>query len=70
MSKFTKDIGKRLYLARIEKKLTQEELAILSKVSDNTISLIENGDVNTGFVNIYKLCRALKLPLVELYKGY
>jgi len=70
MSKFTKEIGERLFYARKQRNLTQEELATLTKLTSNTISLIECGEVNTGYENLYKICKILKTSMAELFKEY
>lgn len=70
MSRFTQEIGKRIFYARKEQEITQEELAEITKLTANTISLIECGEVNTGFKNIYKICKALKIKMTDLFKGY
>lgn len=70
MSRFTKKIGERIFIARKHNGITQEELASLTKLTSNTVSLIECGDVNTGYENIYKICKVLKIKLVDLFSGY
>ena len=70
MSRFTKTIGKRLLNARKHKGLTQEGLAELTRLTENTISLIECGDVNTGYENLYKICKSLNFSMIELFSGY
>lgn len=70
MSRFTKTIGKRLFNARKKKGVTQEELAEFTGLTENTISLIECGDVNTGYENLYKICQSLNYTLTELFNNY
>lgn len=64
------DIGKRLKAAREKIGLSQEDLAIMSELSVNTISLIENGDVWAKLDSIVKIVSVLKIKMVDLFKDY
>jgi len=68
--KINKDIGEIIYWARKEKKITQAKLAELTNSDAHTIGFIERGEVNTGFVNLYKICIALDIKMSELFKDY
>lgn len=70
MGKLQKDIAERLFNARKEKELSQTDLANLANVDKNTIYLLEKGEVNTGFVKLHKICKALKIKMVDLFKNY
>ena len=54
-------------LNRIEKKLTQEELAEKVGVTRQTIGLIEKEKYNPTIVLCLKLCQALDKPLDQLF---
>ena len=54
-------------LARIEKNLSQQELADLSDVTRQTIGLIEKGDYNPTLNLCIKIARALNKTLDQLF---
>ncbi|MFD2169817.1 helix-turn-helix transcriptional regulator [Tumebacillus lipolyticus] len=57
----------RLKLARVEKDLSQEELAQLVGVSRQTIGLIELGKYNPSLNLCIAICRALSKTLDDLF---
>ena len=57
----------RLYDIRIEKGLSQRELANLSGVSRNTITRVENGDVAPNMETCRKICNALNVSIGEVF---
>lgn len=57
----------RLKLARVEKKLSQSELAELISVSRQTISSIENGQFNPTAKLALVLCISLNKKFEELF---
>jgi putative transcriptional regulator len=60
-------IGNRLKLARVEKGLTQAELADLAGVTRQTIGLIEGGRYNPTLKLCLILARATERSLDELF---
>lgn len=70
MKKIKKAIGERIYWIRKEKGITQVQLAELINSDTHTIGFIERGEVNTGFVNLYKICKALDIKMTYLFEGY
>jgi putative transcriptional regulator len=56
-----------LRLARIEKNLSQQELADLVNVTRQTIGLIEKGDYNPTLNLCIKIARALNKTLDQLF---
>jgi putative transcriptional regulator len=56
-----------LKLARIEKNLSQQELADLVNVTRQTIGLIEKGDYNPTLNLCIKIARALNKTLDQLF---
>ena len=60
-------IGNRLKLARVEKNLTQEELADLAGVTRQTIGLIEAGKYNPTLKLCLLLTRITGKSLDELF---
>mgnify|MGYP006306627681 CR=1 FL=1 len=59
--------NKKLKLARIEKDLTQEDLAEIVGVSRQTISLIETGKYNPSLNLCIAICKALNKTLDDLF---
>ena len=57
----------KLKLARVEKGLSQQELADLCEVTRQTIGLIEKGKYNPTLNLCIKLARTLKLTLNDLF---
>lgn len=53
--------------ARLEKKLSQAELAKIINVSRQTINMIENGDYNPTISLCVKICKILGKTLDELF---
>jgi len=57
----------RLKLARVEKELSQDELARLVGVSRQTIGLIESGNYNPSLSLCVAICRCLSKTLNDLF---
>lgn len=60
--------GKNLKYLRIERNLTQLELAELLNMSPNFIGMIERGERNTTVENVYKIARVLNIKPEMLFK--
>lgn len=60
--------GKKLKFLRIDKGLTQLELAEILNMSPNFIGMIERGERNTTIENVYKISRALKVKPSSLFE--
>lgn len=60
-------INERMKEARLEKKLSQGDLAKLINVSRQTINMIENGDYNPTISLCIKICKVLDKTLDELF---
>lgn len=58
--------GNQIYKARIEKGLTQEELAEAVGVTPASISYYENGKKRPSFEKIKKICHTLNIDMAEL----
>lgn len=56
-----KRLGERLLAARLERNLTQGELAEQAGVSKRTLERLESGAVATGLPSFVRVCRALGL---------
>jgi len=59
----------KLKLARVEKNLTQQELADLVHVTRQTIGLIEKGDYNPTLRLCINIAKALDRTLDQLFWG-
>ena len=64
--KFLNAIGGRIRQLRLERGLTQEELAHLSGLHRTYISTLERGERNIAILNLWHLAKALKLSLSEM----
>lgn len=60
--------GKRLKSLRLDKELTQLELAEILDMSPNFIGMIERGERNTTVENVFKIARALNIKLSNLFE--
>lgn len=67
VSQFT---GKALRKIRKEKKLTQDELSVYSRVDRSYISELENGEKAPSLLTITALARALQVKASVLVEGY
>lgn len=61
------EFGKRLKSLRIQNNLSQEALGLRAELDRTYISGIERGVRNVGLANIYRLARAMNLPVAELF---
>jgi transcriptional regulator with XRE-family HTH domain len=59
-------LGRAIRQARLERGLSQEELAHRSGLHPTWISHLESGRRNPSWGNIGKLCAALDMPVSEL----
>lgn len=63
-------IGNRIAKERKRKNLSREDLADSTTLHLNLIGRIERGETNTGYENIYKICKALDIKITDLFNGY
>lgn len=68
MSTIPIKFGKKVKAIRLEKDMSQADLAKLLDVHVTYISGIERGIRNMSLKNIEKLAKALKVPIEELIK--
>ena len=61
-----KAIGKRIKMARIEEKITQERLAELVEISPTHMSNIETGTTRVSLTTIVNLANALSVTVDDL----
>ncbi|GIO56899.1 helix-turn-helix domain-containing protein [Paenibacillus cineris] len=62
--------GRALRKIRKEKKLTQDELSVYSRVDRSYISELENGEKAPSLLTITALARALQVKASVLVEGY
>ena len=60
--------GKRLKALRVDRKLTQLELAEMLDLSPNFVGMVERGERNTTVENVFKIARALQVKPNELFE--
>lgn len=63
-----KAFGKNLRLLRNERKMTQEHLANLAGISENTIVTLESGKLNTTIATCFDIARALRVDVKDLFE--
>lgn len=64
-----KIVGRNLKRVRLERQLTQEELAEISGFSQQYISGLEKGVRNPTVVTVYEFAQALKVDYLELLRA-
>ena len=62
-------LGMRIRYLRKERKLSIEDLALLSSINKNYLSDLERGTRNPSLVVLNRLAEALHISLEELFKG-
>lgn len=60
-------LGARLRELRLERGLSQEELAHIADLDRTYVSGVERGQRNIGLDNIHKLAAALGVPVSDLF---
>lgn len=63
-----KRLGLRIKQLRTEKGLSQRELGDEIEVEKSNVSRIESGRFNTKVLTLYKISKALDIPLTDLIK--
>ncbi|MCL2656566.1 MAG: helix-turn-helix domain-containing protein [Betaproteobacteria bacterium] len=59
-------LGKALRRLRLERGISQEELALCAQVDRSYVGRVERGDNNVALLTLLKLAHALKLTVTEL----
>jgi DNA-binding XRE family transcriptional regulator len=60
------NFGTGVRIARKERKVTQEELALKSGIDRSYLGAIERGDQNAGLLHIARIAKALDMTIAEL----
>ncbi len=62
------DFGKKVRIARLEKNMSQEELAGRADVHRTYIGMIERAEKNITLENIDKIAKALNVSIEDLFR--
>ena len=62
-----KIVGEKIRLRRLELNLSQEILSYDANIPRNQIGRIERGEISTTISTLYKICKALKIEIKELF---
>lgn len=62
-----KIVGEKIRLRRLELNLSQEILSYDANIPRNQIGRIERGEISTTISTLYKICKALKIEIRELF---
>lgn len=62
-----KVVGEKIRLRRLELNLSQEILSYDANIPRNQIGRIERGEISTTISTLYKICKALKIEIRELF---
>ena len=65
----SKIFGKNVRKQRLEKRISQEQLAALTNLHRTYIGGIERGERNPSLLNISKIAKALNVPINTLFDG-
>lgn len=68
-SEWLAEVGMRIRLARVRRRLSQNGLADLAGVSRVTVGSMERGDHAAGVLAYVRLAHKLELPIGELLDG-
>jgi transcriptional regulator with XRE-family HTH domain len=67
LQKLQHKVGMSLRALRVEKRLTQEQLAYVASMSTRHIQKIERGELNITLRTIVRLCSALQVEPIKLF---
>ncbi|MEG0850918.1 MAG: helix-turn-helix transcriptional regulator [Flavobacterium sp.] len=61
-------VGKRIQEIRIEKNISQQDLAAKCNFEKSNMSRLEKGNANATLSTLEKVCDALQIDYIELFK--
>lgn len=61
-------VGKRIVEIRTEKNISQQDLASKCNFEKSNMSRLEKGNVNATLSTLEKVCDALQIEYIELFK--
>ena len=62
-----KSVGEKIRQKSIELNLSQEILSYDANIPRNQVGRIERGEISTSITTLYKICKALKIEIKELF---
>ena len=62
-----KSVGEKIRQKRIELNLSQEILSYDANIPRNQVGRIERGEISTSITTLYKICKALKIDIKEIF---
>ena len=65
--KFVKSFGERIRKLRLEKDMSQEELANTAEIPINQVGRIERGEINTTITTVKAIADSLNMPIADLF---
>ncbi|SHH75111.1 DNA-binding transcriptional regulator, XRE-family HTH domain [Sporobacter termitidis DSM 10068] len=68
MSNIVKIVGERIKYHRLEKSLSQEQLALMAGLSPTSIGKLERGQKNPSLLSLEKILNALEVSFEEFFK--
>ena len=68
-TEFLKLFGENLRRIRLEKNLSQDEIAFNTQLSTNQVGRIERGEINTGISTVFEIATFLEIPIEDLFKN-
>lgn len=60
-------IGEAIRKLRVERKLSQKEVARLTGITQTTLSIVENTQARPSVKNLNKIAKALRVPTYMIY---
>jgi transcriptional regulator with XRE-family HTH domain len=62
-----KSVGEKIRKRRLEINLSQELLSYDANIPRNQVGRIERGEISTSITTLYKICKALKINIKDLF---
>lgn len=62
-----KSVGEKIRMRRLEINLSQELLSYDANIPRNQVGRIERGEISTSITTLYKICKALKVNIKDLF---
>ncbi len=66
--KFIRQFGERIRNIRLEKGMSQEELANTAEIPINLVGRIERGEINTTITTVKAIADSLEMKVSDLFK--
>jgi transcriptional regulator with XRE-family HTH domain len=67
-SEIFKKIGLKIKLLRIERKISQQDLAASCNFEKSNLARIESGRTNPTVATLLKICQVLDVPISQLFE--